>query len=143
MVYEQSNSLDGKEKFNRSSHYDDLERFYDNFKHGIQMSREYQRIFLFKMLDESKIYYSEPKNPYDMGFLVPNRYGPYRLMKYDEPFRHLDKYKVPCAFPMVISSDFRVGQHRDDDHEEDAPYFKKIFKIILWVQEFSSQEPYR
>ena len=24
---------------------------------------------------------------------------------------------------MVISSDFRVGQHRDDDHEEDAPYF--------------------
>ena len=31
--------------------------------------------------------------------------------------------KLGCAFPMVISSDFRVGQHRDDDHEEDAPYF--------------------
>ena len=24
---------------------------------------------------------------------------------------------------MVISSDFRMGEHRDDDHEEDAPYF--------------------
>ena len=24
---------------------------------------------------------------------------------------------------MVISSDFRMGKHRDDDHEKDAPYF--------------------
>ena len=32
--------------------------------------------------------------------------------------------KVGCVFPMVISSDFRTGQHRDDDHQEDAPYFK-------------------
>ena len=24
---------------------------------------------------------------------------------------------------MAISSEFRIGQHRDDDHEEDAPYF--------------------
>ena len=24
---------------------------------------------------------------------------------------------------MVISSDFRMGEHRDDDHEEDALYF--------------------
>ena len=30
---------------------------------------------------------------------------------------------------MVISSDFRMGEHRDDDHEEDAPYF--ITKMIL------------
>ena len=27
---------------------------------------------------------------------------------------------------MVISSDFRMGEHRDDDHEEDAPYFSWI-----------------
>ena len=32
------------------------------------------------------------------------------------------KLKVGCAFPMVISSDFRMGKHRDGDHEEDAPY---------------------
>ena len=32
--------------------------------------------------------------------------------------------KLGCVFPMVISSDFRMGEHRDDDHEEDAPYFK-------------------
>ena len=32
-------------------------------------------------------------------------------------------YKVGRFFPMVISSDFRMGEHRDDDHEEDAPYF--------------------
>ena len=31
--------------------------------------------------------------------------------------------KVGCAFPMVISSDFCMGKHIDDDHEENAPYF--------------------
>ena len=34
--------------------------------------------------------------------------------------------KVGCAFPMVISSDFRMGKHRDDDHEEDAPHFINV-----------------
>ena len=34
--------------------------------------------------------------------------------------------KVGRFFAMVISSDFRVGQHRDDDHEEDAPYFMTL-----------------
>ena len=43
-------------------------------------------------------------------------------------FLHLNWYymsynKLGCVFPMVISSDFRMGEHRDDDHEEDAPYF--------------------
>ena len=41
---------------------------------------------------------------------------------------------------MVISSDFRMGEHRDDDHEEDAPYFTRtsrsdfnsiIFSLLL------------
>ena len=31
---------------------------------------------------------------------------------------------------MVISSDFRMGKHRDDDHEEDAPYFTTIQEHI-------------
>ena len=31
--------------------------------------------------------------------------------------------KVGCAVPMVISSDFHMDQHRDDDHQEDAPHF--------------------
>ena len=31
--------------------------------------------------------------------------------------------KVGCAFPMVIWSEFRMGQYRDDDHREDAPHF--------------------
>ena len=31
--------------------------------------------------------------------------------------------KAECDFPMVISSDLRMGQHRDDDHQEDAPHF--------------------
>ena len=34
--------------------------------------------------------------------------------------------KLGCVFPMVISSDFRMGEHRDDDHEEDAPYFTTL-----------------
>ena len=33
------------------------------------------------------------------------------------------KTKVRCAFPIVILSDFRMGQHRDDDNQEDAPHF--------------------
>ena len=27
---------------------------------------------------------------------------------------------------MAISSDFHMGKHRDDDHEEDAPYFISV-----------------
>ena len=38
--------------------------------------------------------------------------------------------KLGCVFPMVISSDFRMGEHRDDDHEEDAPYFSSIEATI-------------
>ena len=36
-----------------------------------------------------------------------------------------------CAFPMVISSDFRTGKHRDDDHEEDASYFTFLSEVYL------------
>ena len=31
--------------------------------------------------------------------------------------------KIGCIFPMVISSGFRMGQYRDDDHREDASHF--------------------
>ena len=31
--------------------------------------------------------------------------------------------KVGRVFPMVILSDFRMGQHRDDDRQEDASHF--------------------
>ena len=37
--------------------------------------------------------------------------------------------KVGCVFPMVISSDFRMGKHRDHDREEDAPNFTEHFLI--------------
>ena len=30
---------------------------------------------------------------------------------------------VGCIFPMVISSEFRIGQHRDDDHREGTLHF--------------------
>ena len=46
------------------------------------------------------------------------------------PSKNKYETKVGCAFPMVISSDFRKGKHRDDDHEEDAPYLVGIcFRI--------------
>ena len=35
------------------------------------------------------------------------------------------RIKVGCVFPMVISSEFRIEQNRDDDHREDAPHFTK------------------
>ena len=34
------------------------------------------------------------------------------------------------VFTMAISSDFRMGQHRNDDHKEDAPHFTKL-KLIF------------
>ena len=33
------------------------------------------------------------------------------------------KNKVECVLTMVIWSEFRMGQYRDDDHREDAPHF--------------------
>ena len=41
--------------------------------------------------------------------------------------------KVECVFPMVISSDFRMGQHRDDDHQKDAPHFTNTLSDWLNV----------
>ena len=37
--------------------------------------------------------------------------------------RHDCALKVGCVFLMVIWSDFRIGQNRDDDHKEDTPHF--------------------
>ena len=34
--------------------------------------------------------------------------------------------QVRRVFPLVISSEFRMGQYRDDDHREDAPHFIKL-----------------
>ena len=33
------------------------------------------------------------------------------------------QYKVECVFPMVISSEFSMRQHRNENHQEDAPHF--------------------
>ena len=43
------------------------------------------------------------------------------------PYAH----KVGCVLPIVISSEFRIGQHRDQDYWEDAPHFTKYIKP--WV----------
>lgn len=48
--------------------------------------------------------------------------------------------KLGCVFPMVISSDFRMGEHRDDDHEEDAPYFS-LGLFTFSVRLFKTSEP--
>ena len=69
-------------------------------------------------------------------FLISNPF----LMKYPtletptqrEPyFIHLPRVfrncKVQCAFPMVISPEFRMRQHRDGDHQEGAPHFTYVF----------------
>ena len=34
--------------------------------------------------------------------------------------------KVGCAFPIVICCEFRMGQYRVDDHQDDAPNFSII-----------------
>ena len=35
----------------------------------------------------------------------------------------MDQIKVERVFPMVIWSEFRMGQNRDDDHWKDALQF--------------------
>ena len=35
--------------------------------------------------------------------------------------------KVECIFPMVISFEFRMEHHREDDHREYAPHFKDSY----------------
>ena len=40
-------------------------------------------------------------------------------------------YKVECVFPMVISSDFRTRQHRDDDHLEHASHFTYSLRHLV------------
>ena len=42
--------------------------------------------------------------------------------------------EVGCIFPMVISSEFRMGQYRDDDHCEDAPHF--ILNSVQFCSKF-------
>ena len=53
-------------------------------------------------------------------------------MLYQEPYHIISQMKLSCkegcVFSMVISSKFRMGQYRDDDHRrlvhrEDAPHF--------------------
>jgi len=47
---------------------------------------------------------------------------------------------VERIFAMVISFDFRIGQHRDDNHREEAPQFtnlvfrRNLFFCILYIK---------
>ena len=43
----------------------------------------------------------------------------------------IKKSKVGCIFPLVISSEFRMGQYRDDNHREDAPHFIRPFELSV------------
>ena len=47
-------------------------------------------------------------------------------LKYDHNTSFTGKtwhFKVGCVFSMVILSEFRMGQYRDDDYREDVPHF--------------------
>ena len=45
-------------------------------------------------------------------------------------------HKVECVFPVVIPSEFRMRQHRDGEHQEDAPHVI----ISLWNSQKFSHE---
>ena len=54
--------------------------------------------------------------------------------------------KVACVFAMVISSKFRIWQHRKDDHQEDAPHFSNGPALLekrleLCILSFSVHDP--
>ena len=54
----------------------------------------------------------------------------------------LGKDKVRCVFPIVIWSEIRVEQGRDDDHWEDAPNFRKILILSPAISKFKRPPPY-
>ena len=43
-------------------------------------------------------------------------------------------YKVGGVFLVVIWSEFRMGQDRDDDHREDAPHFTNFYSVVRITQ---------
>ena len=68
----------------------------------------------------------DPDEPFHF---IPVEKG-FSFMRYLESIFGNEKFekffkgnKVGCVFPMVISSDFRMGKHTDDDWEKDAPNF--------------------
>ena len=42
--------------------------------------------------------------------------------------------KVGCIFPMVILSEFRIGQYRDEYHRKDAPPLYLRIKKCIWLK---------
>ena len=46
---------------------------------------------------------------------------------------YLVENKVECVLPMVISSEFRIGQNRDDDHREDEPHFTSGVFLKMFI----------
>ena len=39
--------------------------------------------------------------------------------------------KVGCVFPIVISSEIRMWQYGNDDHQEDAAHFRTMKPILI------------
>ena len=48
--------------------------------------------------------------------------------------RKIYKYKVGCIFPVVISSEFRMEQYRDDDYREDALHCNISYSSFIGPQ---------
>ena len=45
------------------------------------------------------------------------------------------KSKLECVVPMVILSEYRMVQYRNDDHREDAPHFtSKVILRLMWIE---------
>ena len=42
---------------------------------------------------------------------------------------------------MLISSEFRMGQYKDDDHHEDAPHFRIL--NLFWIEKVFKSELHR
>ena len=46
-------------------------------------------------------------------------------------------HKVGCILPIVILSEIRLGQYRDDEYRENAPHFsyleRFLFEKYLWL----------
>ena len=79
---------------------------------------------------------------FSVSFWTTSVHGRGRYQDYLAPRNILfvDVYtKVECVLPMVISTEFRMRQHRNDGHQEDAPHFSmQANKTLINVLERNS-----
>ena len=83
---------------------------------------------------------NSPNPNHQNDFMTPNDFHLHKLLEFKSirwiiaiMILNWNKAKVERIFPMVISSESRIGQYRDDDHRKDATQFIKSTPYLTLV----------